>query len=76
MGARAAGAEDAHHLGLRLPADRGQNLLNLVRAPEFVDYARQEDWPAPRLVRSDASNLKVTYPADLALAAMILRARK
>ncbi|AZG07030.1 phosphate regulon sensor histidine kinase PhoR [Pigmentiphaga sp. H8] len=40
------------HLGLRLPADRGQSLLNLVRAPEFVNYARQEDWPAPRLVRS------------------------
>ena len=30
----------------------------------------------PRLVRSDATNLKVTYPADLALAAMILRGRK
>ena len=30
----------------------------------------------PRLVRADSTNLKVTYPADLALAAMILRARK
>ena len=30
----------------------------------------------PRLVRADATNLKVTYPADLALAAMILRGRK
>ena len=30
----------------------------------------------PRLVRGDSTNLKVTYPADLALAAMILRARK
>ena len=30
----------------------------------------------PKLVRSDSTNLKVTYPADLALAAMILRARK
>jgi len=30
----------------------------------------------PRLVRSDATNLKVTYPADLGLAAMILRGRK
>ena len=29
----------------------------------------------PKLVRSDATNLKVTYPADLALAAMILRGR-
>jgi 2-C-methyl-D-erythritol 4-phosphate cytidylyltransferase len=30
----------------------------------------------PRLVKGDSTNLKVTYPADLALAAMILRARK
>ena len=30
----------------------------------------------PRLVRGDATNLKVTYPADLGLAAMILRGRK
>ncbi|MDX3906881.1 MAG: phosphate regulon sensor histidine kinase PhoR [Pigmentiphaga sp.] len=40
------------HLGLRLPADRGQSLLNLVRSPEFVNYARQDDWPAPVLLRS------------------------
>jgi two-component system phosphate regulon sensor histidine kinase PhoR len=39
------------HLGLRLPADRGNNLLNLVRAPEFVEYSRQADWPDPILVR-------------------------
>lgn len=39
------------HLGLRLPADRGSNLLNLVRAPEFIEYSRQEDWPEPILVR-------------------------
>jgi 2-C-methyl-D-erythritol 4-phosphate cytidylyltransferase len=31
---------------------------------------------APKLVRADTTNLKVTYPADLALAAMILRGRK
>lgn len=30
----------------------------------------------PKLVRSDTTNLKVTYPADLALAAMILRGQK
>lgn len=30
----------------------------------------------PRLIRGDARNLKVTYPADLALAEAILRARK
>ena len=30
----------------------------------------------PKLVRADATNLKVTFPADLALAALILRGRK
>lgn len=30
----------------------------------------------PKLVKGDSTNLKVTYPADLALAAMILRGRK
>ena len=30
----------------------------------------------PRLVRADATNLKVTYPADLVLAALILWGRK
>jgi 2-C-methyl-D-erythritol 4-phosphate cytidylyltransferase len=30
----------------------------------------------PKLVRADATNLKVTFPADLVLAAMILRGRK
>ena len=29
----------------------------------------------PRLVRADASNLKVTYPADLRLAELILQGR-
>ena len=39
------------HLGLRLPADRGHNLLNLLRAPEFVQYAHRASWPEPILVR-------------------------
>ena len=30
----------------------------------------------PKLVRGDATNLKVTYPADLTLAALVLRGRK
>ena len=30
----------------------------------------------PKLVRGDSTNLKVTFPADLSLAAMILRGRK
>lgn len=44
------------HLGLRIPADQGQNLLNLMRAPEFVRYASQDSWTEPLLVRSPASN--------------------
>ncbi|AUL48611.1 phosphate regulon sensor histidine kinase PhoR [Bordetella trematum] len=39
------------HLVLRLPADRGQNILNLLRAPEFVAYAHRGHWPEPMLVR-------------------------
>ena len=31
---------------------------------------------SPKLVRGDTTNLKVTYPADLALAGLILRGRK
>nr|MBF0684609.1 phosphate regulon sensor histidine kinase PhoR [Pseudomonas sp.] len=42
--------EARRYLGLRLPADRGQNLLNLVRGPEFVRYAQQADWPEPTIV--------------------------
>src|SRR5690606_19381528 len=37
--------EACRNLGLSLPDDRGQNLLNLVRTPEFVRYAKREDWP-------------------------------
>lgn len=40
-----------HHLTLNLPADRGQNLLNLLRAPEFIAYAQCNEWPEPVLVR-------------------------
>lgn len=39
------------HLGVRLPADRGHNILNLVRSPEFSAYAHQAEWPEPILVR-------------------------
>jgi len=40
-----------HHLTLNLPSDRGQNLLNLLRAPEFIAYAQREEWSEPILVR-------------------------
>lgn len=42
--------EARRSLGLRFPADRGQNLLNLVRSPEFVRYAQQGEWPEPARV--------------------------
>jgi len=41
----------SQHLGLQLPADRGRYLLNLLRAPEFIAYSRQPQWPEPILVR-------------------------
>lgn len=40
-----------HHLSLNLATDRGHNLLNLLRAPEFVAYAQRNEWPEPILVR-------------------------
>lgn len=39
------------HLGLRLPADRGRHLLNLLRDPAFVEYTQRTSWPEPVLVR-------------------------
>jgi 2-C-methyl-D-erythritol 4-phosphate cytidylyltransferase len=50
----------------------------LARFPEVTDEAGaiEKMGLAPRLVRGDSTNLKVTYPADLALAGMILRGRK
>lgn len=42
-------------LGLRFPADRGQQLLNLARGPDFVRYAQQSSWPDSALVTSPAS---------------------
>lgn len=49
----------------------------LAAAPGVTDEAGAIEalGHAPRLVRGDATNLKVTWPADLALAAMILRSR-
>jgi two-component system phosphate regulon sensor histidine kinase PhoR len=44
------------HLGLRMPADRGSNLLNLLRAPEFVAYVRRGEWAEPILVHLHAND--------------------
>ncbi|QKJ86134.1 phosphate regulon sensor histidine kinase PhoR [Paramixta manurensis] len=35
------------HLGLRWPEDNGQNILNLMRYPEFSRYLRQRDFARP-----------------------------
>ncbi len=42
-------------LGLRFPADRGNQLLNLVRSPEFVVYAQSNEWSAPTVVPAPGS---------------------
>jgi len=34
-------------LGLRFPDDTGQQILNLVRAPEFIAYFEEEDYSKP-----------------------------
>jgi two-component system phosphate regulon sensor histidine kinase PhoR len=34
-------------LHLKGPSDLGQNILNLLRSPEFVSYARQQAWSEP-----------------------------
>ena len=50
-------------------------MLEGVRIPlDSAEAARAMGY-APRLVRSDMTNLKVTYPADLALAELILQGR-
>ncbi|WP_459616779.1 phosphate regulon sensor histidine kinase PhoR [Bordetella sp. 2513F-2] len=54
------------HLGLRLPADRGHNLLNLLRSPEFVAYAHREDWPEPILVRLSSNGQERVMMIQLA----------
>lgn len=35
------------HLGLRWPEDNGQNILNLLRYPEFSRYIRQREFTRP-----------------------------
>ncbi|AHV94315.1 phosphate regulon sensor histidine kinase PhoR [Bordetella holmesii] len=54
------------HLGLRLPADRGQNLMNLLRSPEFVAYAHRSNWPEPILVRVGQSGQERVMMIQLA----------
>lgn len=35
------------HLGLRWPDDNGQNILNLLRYPEFTQYLKKRDFTRP-----------------------------
>ena len=56
----------------------GLLLEALSRCPQVTDEASAVEFlgHAPKLVRGDASNLKITFPLDLELAAMILSQRK
>lgn len=42
------------HLGLRMPADQGRGLLNLLRDPSFLRYATQGDWSDSLLIELHA----------------------
>ncbi|TCT11200.1 phosphate regulon sensor histidine kinase PhoR [Paralcaligenes ureilyticus] len=43
------------HTGLNLQTDRNFSILNILRAPEFALYARQNSWPAPVLLHLSQS---------------------
>lgn len=38
------------HIGLKLEKDRNHSIFNILRAPEFTRYARQNNWPGPVLL--------------------------
>lgn len=40
----------SEHLGLNPQTDRNHSIFNILRAPEFARYARQQAWPAPILL--------------------------
>jgi len=42
-------------LHLLLPNDKGQNLLNLLRSPEFASYATRREWDEPTIVKISRS---------------------
>lgn len=43
-------------LGLRLPSDTGQQLINLVRSPAFIDYFEQQQYQQPLELLSPVNN--------------------
>ncbi|WP_392562560.1 phosphate regulon sensor histidine kinase PhoR [Orbus sturtevantii] len=36
-----------YQLDIRWPGDKGQNIINLIRHPEFTDYIKKKDFTAP-----------------------------
>ena len=58
-----------HYAALRQALEAGRAVTDEAGAMEAAGYV-------PKLVKCDASNLKVTFPADLALAELILFSRK
>ncbi|WP_397473939.1 phosphate regulon sensor histidine kinase PhoR [Pusillimonas sp.] len=40
----------SEHTGLNMEIDRGFSIFNILRSPEFADYARKEDWSEPLLL--------------------------
>ncbi|MFC3340509.1 phosphate regulon sensor histidine kinase PhoR [Paracandidimonas soli] len=38
------------HIGLNLETDRDRSIFNILRAPEFLRYAKQKDWHSPLLL--------------------------
>ncbi len=47
-------------LNLRWPDDSGQNILNLLRYPEFANYLKQRDFSKPlNLVLNNARHLEI-----------------
>lgn len=43
------------HFNLRLDSDAGQNLTNLVRAPDFLAYVGEGQWEVPLVLRMRAT---------------------
>ncbi|RTZ39767.1 phosphate regulon sensor histidine kinase PhoR [Candidimonas sp. SYP-B2681] len=37
----------SEHIGLNLETDRNHSIFNILRAPEFAHYAKQNGWPGP-----------------------------
>lgn len=56
----------ADHLGLDLSQDRGHSILNIIRAPEFAQYARQDSWDKPLILHLNRSGHHRTLMLHLA----------